>query len=72
MVVRRKRRGSREAGRYESMRSWTSASVDVDGRGMESVRGRSRPGKVVRRMLVVAAMTALSNGGWCGGCSECL
>lgn len=48
----------REAGRYESILSATSAIVAVDGTGMDSVGGKERPGKVDRRILIDGAMAA--------------
>lgn len=41
------------AGSRSDMRFSTSPTVDVHGTGRESVDGRPRPGKVVRRTLII-------------------
>lgn len=56
-VVRMRRwLSKRGEGRREERRALKSAMVDVEGMGRQRVVGRPRPGKEVRRMLIVVAM----------------
>jgi hypothetical protein len=58
-VVRRSRvDGGKSAGRKALIDVVRSAIVDVDGRGIDKMEGRERPGKDVRRALIVAMFLA--------------